>query len=125
MPVVAATETQPSHDDWDKVVMNITTEDKSMNDNDQYESLRGLSLRQLREAKQVRAVHRSMAPLEFITLVVVFSDICVQFVVPSSFFWNLLFFSPLYVDGRTPCHFNSHVYHPHSNWSHRYVAWVQ
>ena len=58
---MAATETQPSHDDWDKVVMNITTEDKSMNDNDQYESLRGLSLRQLREAKQVRAVHRSMA----------------------------------------------------------------
>ena len=54
-------ELQPSHDDWDKVVMNITTEDKSMNDNDQYESLRGLSLRQLREAKQVRAVHRSMA----------------------------------------------------------------
>ena len=49
------------HDDWDKVAMNITTEDKSMNDNDQYESLRGLSLRQLREAKQVRAVHRSMA----------------------------------------------------------------
>ena len=54
-------ELQQSHDDWDKVVMNITTGDKSMNDDDQYESLRGLSLRQLREAKQVRAVHRSMA----------------------------------------------------------------
>ena len=42
--------------------MEINAYDKSdKSDSDQYESLRGVSSRQMKEAKQARAAHRSLA----------------------------------------------------------------
>ena len=51
--------------DWGNVLAEVNTEDGgSENDdseNDNYEALRGLTLRQLNEAKDVRKIHRSLA----------------------------------------------------------------
>ena len=52
---MAASETQPSHQrDWDTALMSVNVEDKSEDDNDLYESLRGVTQSQLKAAKQAR-----------------------------------------------------------------------
>ena len=41
--------------------MNVNVKDKNEDDNDLYESLRGVTQSQLKAAKQVRQAHRSLA----------------------------------------------------------------
>lgn len=64
---MAASRVQSPHSslDWGNVLAEVNTEDGgSENDDsesDNYEALRGLTLRQLNEAKDVRKIHRSLA----------------------------------------------------------------